>query len=323
MCPHSTVGVGSMHWFVQLLRKARWVEVLAYLICICFFTGQTYKLVENLVAPTMTHTYVRELLLKDIDFPLDIKICVRPSLNSTALNYFGYNNTYQYRLGFNSNLSHFGWGGHSNETRGVAQTSAAEVLKAAKLNLTKDILKDIYISTHEDQITYLNISVDEDLARINQLHDCLILNLNTVENVNIRDVKQLYLTFHEVAENTSVELKLQSKGLTSHREIQEHRFYSIGEPMKLKRLTTYIVKIRSQVFVEEDQSQTCRNYPTSEFASYMDCDDQFMRARIDQFAPGLNLTPVWLTDDIDLVTTEPVPLPASDDNNHQMLGAFT
>ena len=107
-----------MHWFVQLFKKARWVEVLAYLICICFFTGQTYKLVENLVAPTMTHTYVRELPLKDIDFPLDIKICVRPSLNSTALNYFGYNDTYQYILGFNSNLSHFGWGGHSTETRG-------------------------------------------------------------------------------------------------------------------------------------------------------------------------------------------------------------
>ena len=323
MCPHSTVGVGSMYWFVQLLRKARWVEGLAYLICICFFTGQTYKLVENLVAPTMTHTYVRELPLKDIDFPLDIKICVRPSLNSTALNYFGYNDTYQYRLGINSNVSHFGWGGHSKETRGAALTSAAEVLKAAKLNLTKDILKDIYVSTHEDQIVYLNMSVDEDLARINQLHDCLILNLNTVENVNIKDVKKLYVTFHEVAENTSVELKLQSKGLTSHREIQEHRFFSIGEPMKLKRLTTYIVKIRSQVFVEEDQSQTCRNYPTYEFASYMDCDDQFLRKRIDQFAPGLNLTPVWLTDDIDLVTTEPVPLPASDDNNHQMLGAFT
>ena len=223
------------------------MQGLTYLVCICLFTVQTFKLVENLVAPTMTHTYVREVPLKDIDFPLDIKICVRPALNSTALNYFGYNDTYQYRLGLNSNFSHFGWGGHSNETRGAALTSAAEVLKAAKLNLTKKILKGIVISTHEDNIIYLNISVDEDLTRINQLHDCLILDLSAVENMNIKDVKQLHVEFNEVPENTSVELKLQGKGLNSHRELQEHSFYSIGETMKLKRWTNYIVKIREDL----------------------------------------------------------------------------
>ena len=31
------------------------------------------------------------------------------------------------------------------------------------------------------------------------------------------------------------------------------------------------------VFVEEDPSQTCRNYPTSEFESYSECDDKYMK----------------------------------------------
>ena len=39
------------------------------------------------------------------------------------------------------------------------------------------------------------------------------------------------------------------------------------------------------------------NYPTFEFASYTECDDYYVRKRIDQIAPGLNLTPPWTTDD--------------------------
>ena len=73
-----------------------------------------------------------------------------------------------------------------------------------------------------------------------------------------------------------------------------------------KKFTNYIARIKSNVFVEEDQSQTCRVYPTSEFSSYIDCDDHFIRRKIDEVAPGLNLTPVWFTDDFDMVTTEPL-----------------
>ena len=73
-----------------------------------------------------------------------------------------------------------------------------------------------------------------------------------------------------------------------------------------KKFTSYIARIKSNVFVEEDPSQTCRDYPTSEFSSYMDCDDHFMRRKIDEVAPGLNLTPVWFTDHFDLVTTVPL-----------------
>ena len=32
-----------------------------------------------------------------------------------------------------------------------------------------------------------------------------------------------------------------------------------------------------------------------------------LSSRIDQLAPGLNLTPVWLPGDLDLVTTQPLP----------------
>ena len=74
------------------------VQALVYTVCISLFSVQTYNLVQNLVAPTMTHTHVKEVPLKDIDFPLEIKICVSPSLNVTALKSFGYYDVYDFCL---------------------------------------------------------------------------------------------------------------------------------------------------------------------------------------------------------------------------------
>ena len=75
---------GPVHWILKVLHKAGWLHIIAHLVCIGFFSVQMYRLVEHLVHPTMTHTVVREVPLKNMDFPLDINICVRPSLNSTV-----------------------------------------------------------------------------------------------------------------------------------------------------------------------------------------------------------------------------------------------
>ena len=58
------------------------------------------------------------------------------------------------------------------------------------------------------------------------------------------------------------------------------------------------MKIKETVLLEEGQRQTCRNYPTREFASYADCDDQYIRKRIEKIAPGMNLTPVWINESL-------------------------
>ena len=81
-----------------------------------------------------------------------------------------------------------------------------------------------------------------------------------------------------------------------------------------KGMFRYIVKIRERVFIEGDPGQTCRNYPNTEFASYSECDDKYVRQRIEEIAPGLNLTPIWMSDDVDMVTSEPLP------TNLSMLG---
>ena len=149
---------------------------------------------------------------------------------------------------------------------------------------------------------------DASLVKINRLHDCHILNF---DSGTLKGVQDFEILFNEKSQTSSLELKLQSQGLTTHREIQKHIFDSFGDNMNLNmnlnQLSQYIVKIRANIFVEEDPNQNCRNYPTSEFSSYTECDDQYVRKKLEQIAPGLNLTPVWMTDDLDLVTAEPLP----------------
>ena len=58
-------------------------------------------------------------------------------------------------------------------------------------------------------------------------------------------------------------------------------------------------------YLLRNPGETCRNYPTSEFKSFTECDDQYVKRRINQLASGLNLTPVWMTNKLDLVTTQP------------------
>ena len=63
----------------------------------------------------------------------------------------------------------------------------------------------------------------------------------------------------------------------------------------------YTVDISESVFVEEDPSKRCRVYPTKEHQSYRECDDQFMKDLVSTFDPPI--TPVWLTEDLNQVTT--------------------
>ena len=108
---------------------------MAHILCISFFSAQMYGLVEHLVAPKMTHIHVREVPLKDIDFPREFKICVSPSMNSTVLNEFGYDGnidgSYVAGISSRTNYSSVGWGGHGHKGRNL--TSVREVFNKATL----------------------------------------------------------------------------------------------------------------------------------------------------------------------------------------------
>ena len=196
--------------------------------------------------------------------------------------------------------------------------SAANVFHAVKLNLTEEVLQGITVVTFDDDIEIKSLSI-ADLVNINRLHECHIFTLdkrglklfhNPMNKDKHYAVKSIDLLFNDMRQNSSVSLKLQQRGLILHRDYQEFRFASSGDNIELMpdKVSKFVVKIKKTVFVEEDPSQTCRNYPTSEFESYTECDDKYMKKKIEEIAPGKNLTPVWMTENLDTVTSHPVPL---------------
>ena len=64
----------------------------------------------------------------------------------------------------------------------------------------------------------------------------------------------------------------------------------------------YAVEIAGNSYLEEDTSKKCCNYPNSEYASYKECDDQYMK----DICERVGLAPVWLMDDFNLVTKKAV-----------------
>ena len=292
-----------VNWFQKLLKNYGWFYLLARVSCIFLFSLQTYKLVEDLVAPTLTHTTVREVPLNDIDFPLDIKICVRPSMNETAVKMFGYRSIEEYIIGSLSNSSLVGWGGLSKDH---TTKSTREVFNEVKLNFIEDAVL-VTSFTKQDVMTWRELFLS-DLEKTNRLHACHIFtSARPNRKALLKGMQSIGIYFNEMKQTSSIELTLQGHGLILNRDQQS--FFSSGDNLKVesKRLSKFIVKIKETVLVEEGQRQTCRNYPTREFASYADCDDQYIRKRIEMIAPGMNLTPVWINESLDSrVTTQPL-----------------
>ena len=199
-----------------------------------------YNLVQNLVFPTVTHTYVKEVPLKDMDFPLDLKICVNPSMNLTAMKEFGYGDINSYVTGQNltktlrSKFSMIGWGGLGPNDTSLA--SAKEIFDAVKLRAEDNLDAGIMMTSYHDIITVKNLSI-ADLVQINPIHACHIL---TFDHKNLKPLhknsvgmKSLMISFNDLKAKSTVQFKLQSRGLILHRDHQKLLFKSAGATMGL------------------------------------------------------------------------------------------
>ena len=165
------------------LRQARWGWILAHLFCICIFLIQLFQLLPSYFAPTMTHTEVRDVPLKEMEeFPLDLKMCVKPGWNNTALNQLGYASPYDFIVGINPDSSLIGWGGYNNQSGPVA--SGKEVLKMVKPNLARELIIAI-VGYYAYDGTMVFLTDEVLVENINWVGDCHILNFAAIGRENI------------------------------------------------------------------------------------------------------------------------------------------
>ena len=74
--------------------KTLWI--LVNIVFTAFLTVQLAHIFERYVRPQTTRTWEEKVPLKDLDFPLVLKICVIPGFNQTALQEVGYRDTFSY-----------------------------------------------------------------------------------------------------------------------------------------------------------------------------------------------------------------------------------
>ena len=80
----------GFQWTRKLFGRDKCLTTLAHLLCLSVFLVQLIKLIPAYISPTMTYTVVENKPLKDMKFPVDIQICIKPILNSTVLQKYGY-----------------------------------------------------------------------------------------------------------------------------------------------------------------------------------------------------------------------------------------
>ena len=231
----------------------------------------------------------------EIEFPLTIKVCVSPGFNDTALQEVGYTDTFYYFLGESRyNDSIYGWGGHTNTSEVFG--SVLGVLERVKNHVAKDIIQSAHVWTTKRE--HIDIPIEQlKTPRVNYPHNCYSLDLSNVTQEY--EVKELFLYFQNL-ENKTVEVLLRDTNMDCSREVKDHSFYSIGDTIRLTEsqvAMAYMVEMSKNVFVKEDPSKRCTDYPTDKFKSYKECDDQFMRKLLADVSP--DLLPIWLTDNVE------------------------
>ena len=247
----------------------------------------------------MTHTWVEERDLNDMDVPITVKVCVSPGFNNIALQEVGYSDTWDYFLGrSNYNDSLYGWAGHRDTLEAFG--SVPDVLEKVRNYAATDIIEDMYAWTAKRE--HINIPIEElEIARVNYPHNCYSLSMfNLTQHF---EVIELFIVFKNL-ENKTAEILLKDTNVACNREVKDHSFFSTGDSIKLtgdQVSMAYMVEISRNVFVKEDPSKRCTEYPTDTFESYKECDDHFMRQLLEDISP--DLLPVWLTDDPDSATT--------------------
>ena len=275
----------------------KWFDLLVKLISVVAVIVQLAFNLQAFLRPKFPTTQMKDVALKDLDFPLLIKVCAQPGFNQTALFEVGYSGLWQYFKGksrFNSAV--FGWAGHTYEN--TTWGSVGETFEKVRINAVVEIM--VKLNTEE----YLSFGDQVYLGRINYPYNCYTLNLARNSSLKGKGVKTMNIRLKTEQAFQALQIQLQGKTLATQRDIFDQTVFSTGDSLTAKsgEHRKFAVRIEETIFVEEDDSKNCREYPNSDFASYSDCDDHFTRS----ICSKAGLVPIWIADQLDNVTAHAV-----------------
>ena len=269
-------------------------------LCIFAVVTQLAFNLRDFFFPQLTNTRVETRDLQGDNFPLIFRICIQPAFNKTALEETGYGHAFRYFQGrsmFNKSL--FGWAGHTNDSSTYG--TVEEVYRKVSSFAPEDVIEKIYLDFESGARFFLNHS-HVYLARVNFPLNCFSLNLTKYPEVKNNQIQTLSFRFNGRKNITSIQINAQGRHLMSHRDLFHNSFYSTGDALisDAGYFKKYGIEISENVYVEEDPSKHCREYPNEEYESFADCDNQYVR----DVCKKHNIYPIWLTNDFTNVTVQ-------------------
>ena len=169
----------------------------------------------------------------------------------------------------------------------------------------EEIIKEMRFDTMSNEEIFVAVKENVFLKRINYPGNCFTMEITKMQDVIRKGIRRMVMRFGDIS-GISLEVFVLGKSLESRKNIRSNAFYSQGVPIRPKNMTwaSYIVKTQEVIYMEEDKSKDCKNYPNSEFQSWGDCEDQGSREVLAKRFP--NIIPVWLNDNLENVTTRAV-----------------
>ena len=280
------------------LSQLRWPWILLHLACSLAVSVQIISVLYDFIKPQTTNSETEEIKLENIEFPLLFKICTNPSFNDSAVEELGYDGIWNYFSGMSRfNNSIYGWAGHTNNS-GVRDTVSGVFKKVQNSKNAKTLLTKFWIAWGPGDWT--SFSSDQIyLAVPNYPHNCYTLDIS--DHTKGKLIQTIYFYFRSPNRET-VQILVEGKGIVTRRDVYDNMLLASGDAIETRpgSLTKYVLKINQKVYVEEDKSKNCRNYPNEDFENYAACDDHYMKSLCDE----ARLSPIWLADDLNDVTVQ-------------------
>ena len=130
-----------------------------------------------------------------------------------------------------------------------------------------------------------NISIDTIIIDtwISHFDNCITIDFTKDETILRENIAYIWIEPDQrfIASNMSLEIVPLDRHLFTDRNLKNTRLYYSGHNIVIDKdaplgsYDDYILELRQDVFVEQDRSKNCRNYPTSAYESYNECDKNF------------------------------------------------
>lgn len=207
----------------------RWHWLLVHLACAAALLLQLALVMEGFILPTVTHISVQEVDLKDMAFPVVIKLCATPAFDATALNEAGYDAVYMYFMGTNkNNKSVIGWAGQT--LAGGVLGEVEEVRERVMAHTIDMVIKKVKVKV-KGIPGGVEVTDKMSLRQLNCPENCYTLDITNEDVLKGKRVKKLDFVFNSVLfrnviDNFSIKLQVLGSTIETNRGVRLHTFFS-------------------------------------------------------------------------------------------------